>query len=78
MTRAQLRALWTALADVAEATPPDRVRAVCGDEGGVADAGDALVLDAPDRWPLGAAQPLGLAPHDLAGGLADLLGVPLV
>ena len=62
VTRAQLRALWTALAAVAEAAPPDRVRAVCGDEMVVADAGDALVLDAPDLWPLVAAQPLVLAP----------------
>ena len=55
VTRAQLRALWTALAAVAEAAPPDRVRVVCGNEIVVADAGDALVLDAPDLWPLVAA-----------------------
>jgi len=66
VTRAQLRTVWMALAAVAEAAPPDRVRAVCGDEIVVADAGDALVLDAPDLWPLVAAQPLVLAPHDLA------------
>jgi hypothetical protein len=78
VTRAQLRALWTALADVAEAAPPDRVRVVCGDEIVVADAGDALVLDAADLWPLVAAQPLVLAPHDRATQLADLLNLPLV
>ena len=78
MTRAQLRALWTALAAVTEATPPDRVRVVCGDEIVVADAGDALVLDAADLWPLVAAQPLVLAPHDRAARLADLLDLPLV
>jgi hypothetical protein len=78
VTRAQLRALWTALAAVADAAPPDRVRAVCGDEIVVADAGDALVLDAADLWPLVAAQPLVLAPHDRATQLADLLDVPLV
>jgi hypothetical protein len=78
VTRAQLRALWTALADVAEAAPPDRVRVVCGDEVVVADAEDALVLDAADLWPLVAAQPLVLAPHDRAPRLADLLDLPLV
>ena len=78
VTRAQLRALWTALAAVAETAPPDRVRAVCGDEIVVADAQDALVLDAADLWPLVAAQPLVLAPHDRAARLADLLDLPLV
>jgi hypothetical protein len=78
VTRAQLRELWTALAAVAEAAPPDRVRAVCGDEIVVADAGDALVLDAADLWPLVAARPLVLAPHDRAIRLADLLDLPLV
>ena len=78
VTRAQLRALWRALAAATEVTPPDRVRVVCGDEIVVADAGDALVLDAPDLWPLVAAQPLVLAPHDRATRLADLLDLPLV
>jgi hypothetical protein len=78
VTRAQLRALWTALAAVGEATPPNRVRVVCGDEVVVANAEDALVLDAPDLWPLVAAQPLVLAPYDQAPRLADLLDLPLV
>jgi hypothetical protein len=78
VTRAQLRGLWTALAAVTEATPPDQVRVVCGDEIVVADARDALVLDAADLWPLVAAQPLVLAPHDRATQLADLLDLPLV
>jgi hypothetical protein len=78
VTRAQLRALWTALAAAGPATPPDRVRVVCGDEVAVADAADALVLDAADLWPLVAAQPLVLAPHDRAPRLADLLDLPLV
>jgi hypothetical protein len=78
VTRAQLRALWTALAAVTGATPPDQVRAVCGQEIVVADAGDALVLDAADLWPLVSAQPLVLAPHDRATQLADLLDLPLV
>jgi hypothetical protein len=78
VTRAQLRALWTALAAVAETTPPDRVRVVCGDEIVVADARDALVLDAVDLWPFVAEQPLVLAPYDRATRLADLLDLPLV
>jgi hypothetical protein len=78
VTRAQLRSLWAALAAVAQATPPDRVRAVFGDEVVVADAADALVLDAADLWPLVAAQPLVLAPYDRALRLADLLDMPLV
>jgi hypothetical protein len=78
VTRAQLLALWTALAAVSQAAPPDRVRVVCGDEVVVADAVDALVLDAADLWPLVAAQPLVLAPYDRAPRLADLLDLPLV
>ena len=78
VTRAQLRALYTALAAVADAAPPDRVRAVRGDEIVVADAADALVLDAADLWPLVADQPLVLAPHDRAPRLAELLDLPLV
>ena len=78
VTRAQLRALWTELAAVAEAAPPDRVRVVCGNDVVVADAGDALVLDAADLWPLAAGRPLVLAPHDRAPRLADLLDLPLV
>jgi hypothetical protein len=81
VTRAQLRALWAALgavAAVAQAAPPDRVRAVRGGEVVVADAADVLVLDAADLWPLVAAQPLVLAPQDRAPQLADLLDLPLV
>jgi hypothetical protein len=44
----------------------------------VADAADVLVLDAVDLWPLVAARPLVLAPHDRATELADLLDLPLV
>jgi hypothetical protein len=54
------------------------VRVVCGDEVVVADAEDALVLDAADLWPIVAAQPLVLAPYDRALRLADLLDLPLV
>src|SRR4029077_6850988 len=74
VTRAQLRALWMALGTVAGAAPPDRVRVVCGDEIVVADAGDALVLDAPDLWPLVAAQPLVVAATDRTARLRCPLG----
>ena len=82
VSRPQLRALWAALAAAGlspdELTPPDRIRAVRGGQVVVADAGEALVLDAPDLWPLVADEPLVLAPHDAAGRLADLLDLPLV
>ena len=77
VTRAQLRALWIALSAVADVEPPDRLRAVRRDELVVVDADEALILDAPDLWPLVADHPLVLAPYDLAPGLADLLDLPL-
>ncbi len=82
VSRSQLRALWAALAaatDLAEdpLSPVERVRAVLGVEVVVADADDALVLDAPDLWPLLADQPLVLAPYPLAARLAELLDLPL-
>jgi len=77
VTRAQLRALWIALSAVAEIELPDRVRAVHRSEVVVAEAADALVLDAPDLWPLVADRPLVLAPYHLAPQLADLLDLPL-
>jgi hypothetical protein len=82
VSRRQLRALWAALAtsDVLSpelVTPPDRVRAIAGAEVVVADADDALVLDAPDLWPLLADQPLVLAPYQLTARLAELLDLPL-
>jgi hypothetical protein len=77
VTRAQLRALWIALSAVTDVEPPDRVRAIRGNEVVVADAAEALVLDAPDLWPLAAGHPLVLAPYYLASQLADLLDLPL-
>lgn len=82
VTRRQLTGLYTALATVGlspEAiAPPDRVRAVRGADVIVADADQALVLDAPDLWPLVRDEPLVMAPCDLSEHLADLLGLPLV
>jgi hypothetical protein len=82
VTRPQLRALWSALATAdgvtpEDVTPPDRVRAVHGDKITVADAGDVLVLDSPDLWPLAEDRPLVLAPYRHAPRLADLLDLPL-
>jgi hypothetical protein len=77
VTRPQLRALWAALADATGVTPPARVRAVRGADVVVAGAGEALVLDAADLWPLVASQPLVLAPREAAERLAELLDIPL-
>jgi hypothetical protein len=84
VTRRQLRSLWVALAargsdprSPAGITPPDRVRAIRGDEVVVADAADALVLDSPDLWPLVADRPLVLAPYDLSLVLSELLDIPV-
>jgi hypothetical protein len=78
VTRSQLRLVWARLADVTQAKPPLRLRTVQDDKVVVVEAGDALVLDTPDLWPLVAAQPLVLAPYDRAGRLADLLDLSLV
>ncbi|MCG5219902.1 sacsin N-terminal ATP-binding-like domain-containing protein [Streptosporangium sp. KLBMP 9127] len=81
--RAQLRALWTALAgvDPARAAPPRAVRAVLDGEIVVADADSSaagpVVVEAPDLLSLVAARPLVLAPFDLAEALSELLDLPL-
>jgi hypothetical protein len=81
VSRRQLRTIWTALADSRltpdDINPPDHIRAIRGAELTVADADDALILDAPDLWPLLADEPLVLAPYHLAARLADLLDLPL-
>jgi hypothetical protein len=82
VSRSQLRSLLSALAATDGVTPdditlPDRVRAVHGDKLTVTDAADALILDAPDLWPLVEDQPLVLAPYRYAARLADLLDLPL-
>lgn len=82
VSRGQLRALWSALASADaltadDITPPDPVRVVQGGKVTVADATEALVLDAPDLWPLVGGQPLVLVPWPQAERLADLLDLPL-
>ena len=82
VARGQLRALWSALArpgDLSpdDITPPELVRVIQGDKVTVADASEALVLDAPDLWPLVDGQPLVLVPWPQAARLADLLDLPL-
>ncbi|NUT41564.1 MAG: hypothetical protein HOV86_16405 [Thermoactinospora sp.] len=77
--RAQLRALWIALAavDPARVQPPARVRAVLGGDIVVAAADDAVVVEAPDLLQLVTDRPLVLAPYDLAEALSELLDLPL-
>ncbi|TDD48016.1 hypothetical protein E1286_16395 [Nonomuraea terrae] len=77
--RAQLRALWIALAavDPSRVAPPSRVRAVLGGSIVVASADDAVVVEAPDLLQLVTDRPLVLAPYDLAEALSELLDLPL-
>ncbi|MEU8250785.1 hypothetical protein [Nonomuraea sp. NPDC048916] len=77
--RAQLRALWIALAavDPSRVAPPSRVRSVLRGEIVVAAADDAVVVEAPDLLQLVADHALVLAPYDLAESLSELLDLPL-
>ncbi|NRQ35118.1 hypothetical protein HII36_25310 [Nonomuraea sp. NN258] len=77
--RAQLRALWMALAAVepSRVAPPSRVRAVLGGDIVVAQADDVVVVEAPDLLQLVTDRPLVLAPYDLAESLSELLDLPL-
>ncbi|SDL19709.1 hypothetical protein SAMN05421874_117101 [Nonomuraea maritima] len=77
--RAQLRALWVALAavDPSRVAPPSRVRAVLGGSIVVAAADDVVVVEAPDLLQLVTDRPLVLAPYDLAESLSELLDLPL-
>ncbi|GAB2948705.1 sacsin N-terminal ATP-binding-like domain-containing protein [Nonomuraea fastidiosa] len=77
--RAQLRALWVALAgvDPSRVAPPAKVRAVLGGDIVVASADDAVVVEAPDLLQLVTDRPLILAPYDLAEALSELLDLPL-
>ncbi|WP_214110273.1 sacsin N-terminal ATP-binding-like domain-containing protein [Acrocarpospora catenulata] len=91
--RAQLRALWMAVAavDPARVRPPSAVRAVLNGAIVVADAedghvigadgqaaGEPVVVEAPDLLALVADRPLILAPFDLAEALSEVLDLPLV
>ncbi|TDD11466.1 sacsin N-terminal ATP-binding-like domain-containing protein [Nonomuraea diastatica] len=77
--RAQLRALWVALAavDPSRVAPPSRVRAVQKGSIVVAPADDVVVVEAPDLLQLVTDRPLVLAPYDLAEALSELLDLPL-
>ena len=77
--RDALRHIWTALARVdADRVPlPDRVRAVRGGAIVVADAGETLVVDAPDLLPLVAERPAVLVPVEYAIAVADVLDLAL-
>ncbi|MEV1004662.1 hypothetical protein [Nonomuraea sp. NPDC050202] len=77
--RAQLRALWIALAavDPSRVAPPSNLRAVLRGEIVVASAEDAVVVEAPDLLQLVTDRPLVLAPYDLAEALSELLDLPL-
>ncbi|MFE3198809.1 sacsin N-terminal ATP-binding-like domain-containing protein [Embleya sp. NPDC059237] len=83
VTRDQLRALYTALAEVTpeRLSAPTELRGVCGGRMTVADVADALVGDAPDLAALVADDAthvvLPVRP-DRAEALADLLDVPLL
>lgn len=79
LDRAQLRALWIALAgvDPSRVAPPSRVRAVSAGAIVVAPADDAVVVEAPDLLQLVADRALVLAPFDLAESLSELLDLPL-
>jgi hypothetical protein len=79
MSRAQLRALWTALTDMdgLDVSPPERVRAVVGGALEVVPAADALILDSPDLLPLLAGQPLVTVAYDRSAELAELLDLAL-
>ena len=76
VTAGGLRALWSALAgqDPDEVTPPQRIRVT---PGRVVPADEVAVLDAPDLLPLlGELEPL-IVSSALAGGLADVLDLPM-
>lgn len=79
VSRASLRRIWAALAEVPaeRVSPPDRVRAVQGGAVVVADAEDAVVVDAPDLLPLLADRPVVLGPVERAADLADALDLSL-
>ncbi|MBX9391495.1 sacsin N-terminal ATP-binding-like domain-containing protein [Streptomonospora nanhaiensis] len=79
VARGELRALWTALAEVDadRVAPPERVRALRGGAIVLADPEDTVVVDLPELLPLLADRPLVLAPAWAAPALADVLDLAL-
>ncbi|GAA3727731.1 hypothetical protein HDA32_000300 [Spinactinospora alkalitolerans] len=79
VSRESLRRIWAALAgvDAERASPPESVRAVRDGAIVVADAEDAVVVDAPDLLPLLAGRPVVLVPAEHAAALADVLDLAL-
>lgn len=77
--RTQLRALYAALARLpaGRVSPPDRVRALRGEDVVVTAPPDVVVVDAPDLLPLVRDRPRVVGPAGTAANLADLLDVPL-
>ncbi|PRY00657.1 hypothetical protein [Allonocardiopsis opalescens] len=77
--REQLVRIWAALAalDPDAVTPPDRVRVLRAGAVDIADAEDALVLDAPDLLPLLGDRPLVVVPRPLTERIADVLDLEL-
>ncbi|WP_067970606.1 sacsin N-terminal ATP-binding-like domain-containing protein [Nocardiopsis trehalosi] len=77
--RGVLRDIWTALAgvDADRIDPPETVRAVRGGAIVVADAEDAVVVDAPDLLPLLADRPVVPVPPGIAVAVADVLDLAL-
>jgi len=90
--RAQLRAIYAALARLAEGHlmpmglaqghlmptgGPTSVRVPAGPGTRVVPAGEACVVDAPDLLPFLSGRPYLPAPPSEAGALADVLGLPL-
>jgi hypothetical protein len=79
VTRSQLTDLYCTLAEVPadQVSPPDHLRATLDGELVVADAGDVVVVDAPDLLPLLAGRPYLPIPLRFATALADLLDLDL-
>ncbi|MFI9584473.1 sacsin N-terminal ATP-binding-like domain-containing protein [Streptomyces sp. NPDC052236] len=77
VSAAQLRALYTALADLDpdQVTLPDELRAVVDGEVRVVDAGEAVIADTPDLLPLAGGLPLLPVTPSRAADLAELFQV---
>lgn len=77
--RDQLAAVYAALAtlDPERVRPRESVRVPAGSGSRVVPAADVVIVDAPDLAPLLAGSALLPAAPSYAGGLADVLGLPL-